>query len=108
MMSNSFAIALIVFFIHACYQEEMIFHWAAKWFEEILPEFLHKPVFSCPICMTPYYGAVIYLFATMSGVKGFESIHIPTMLFTLLVASGFSTLFVYLLRLVESIESYET
>lgn len=41
-------------------QEGEIFAWLGIRLEKLLPEFLHKPVFACHICMTPWYGTGLY------------------------------------------------
>lgn len=62
MLEKSICIAVAVLCVHVIiYWPGMIFHGIAdyaarkKW-----PEKLEKPIFSCPICMTPYYGSVFY------------------------------------------------
>ena len=62
MIEKSILISLIVVAIHVIiFWPGMIFHWIAdyaakkKW-----PEKFEKPIFSCPICMVPYYGSVFY------------------------------------------------
>jgi hypothetical protein len=53
-------IALLVLSIHYTMQEEQIFERLGKWFERALPEAIHKPVFACNVCMTPWYGTLLY------------------------------------------------
>lgn len=53
-------IAIIVFAIWQTMQEGHIFHRLGVWFENHLPEWMHNPVFACPICLTPWYGSVLY------------------------------------------------
>lgn len=54
-----FYISLIVLFIHATTWEGMIFE---KIKDFIKPEgMLYKPIYGCPICMTPWYGTIMYL-----------------------------------------------
>ncbi len=51
-------ITLIVLFLHACTWEGMIFE---KVKTVIKPEgWLYKPIYGCPICMTPWWGTLIY------------------------------------------------
>lgn len=53
-------IALIVYAIYYSMQEGEIFGAMGKWFENNLPEAIHKPVFACHICMTAWYGTGLY------------------------------------------------
>lgn len=69
-----------------------------------MPEYIYKPLFDCPICMTPYYGMLFYLFACSMSVTGFEApFRFWNMALTLLVAGGFSVIFVYLHQIVEAL-----
>src|SRR5688572_13435545 len=62
-LSNSLVITAIVLFIHATTWDGMIFE---KVKDLIKPEgMLYKPIYGCPICMTPWYGTAIY-WLTMS------------------------------------------
>jgi hypothetical protein len=60
MIETSFIIALTVYFLHVTTLEGQIFHGIRRltfnW-----PGWLKKPVFDCPICMSPYYGSIILL-----------------------------------------------
>jgi hypothetical protein len=31
------------------------------WFERTLPEKIHPAAFECNVCMTPWYGSVLYV-----------------------------------------------
>jgi hypothetical protein len=53
-------IAIIVLSIWYTMQEKQIFARLGDWFEDHLPEAIHKPVFDCAICMTPWYGTLLY------------------------------------------------
>jgi len=57
-MSNMLYITLIVIFIHACTWQGMILE---KVRTIIKPEgMIYKPIYGCPICMTPWWGTLIY------------------------------------------------
>lgn len=59
MVVNALIIAMIVLFIHSTTWEGMIFEGIKKL---IKPEGkLYKPIYGCPICMTPWWGTLIYL-----------------------------------------------
>jgi hypothetical protein len=61
MLSASIIIALLVLSIHYTMQEGEIFARLGDWFNNNLPEKIHPPVFECNVCMTPWYGSVIYV-----------------------------------------------
>ena len=50
--------ALIVLFLHVCTWEGMIFSFVDKSLKH-LPEYLKKPLYSCPICATIWWGPSI-------------------------------------------------
>lgn len=54
-------ISFIVMAVWFSMQEGEIFHGLALWFEKVAPEKIHKPLFDCPVCMTPYYGSLAYV-----------------------------------------------
>ncbi|GAA4320884.1 hypothetical protein GCM10023149_20390 [Mucilaginibacter gynuensis] len=93
MIQHAFIIALIVLFIHACSWKGMIFDGIKKIIEP--KGMLYKPIYGCPICMTPYYGAIIYLlFFNTSFVDG---------LLTVATASGLSVISVILIDIKDGI-----
>lgn len=53
--------ALIVLSIWYSMQEGEIFGFVTKWGEKHLPECWQQPVFACNVCMSPYYGTIIYV-----------------------------------------------
>jgi hypothetical protein len=61
MLTQSLIISLIVLSIHYTMQEGEIFAMLGDWFNNNLPEKIHQPVFECNVCMTPWYGSVIYV-----------------------------------------------
>lgn len=58
MIEQILIIAFTVFAIWQVLQEGHILHKLGIVLEK-LPEWLHKPVFTCPICMTFWYGILI-------------------------------------------------
>lgn len=60
MIEKVLIISLLVLSIHYVYQPGEIFGRLGRWLEGNLPYQLHQPVFDCNICMTPYYGTVLY------------------------------------------------
>lgn len=61
MLKKAVAFSLVTYFLHVTTWEGHIFHRPANWLREKLPESLQKPLFDCPICMTPYYGTIMLL-----------------------------------------------
>lgn len=92
-LEHALIIALIVLFIHACTWEGMIFDGVKK---IIKPQgHLYKPIYGCPICMTPYYGTIMYLlFFNMSLADG---------LLTVAAASGMSVISVLLIDIKDGV-----
>ncbi|MCD8740875.1 hypothetical protein LT679_09710 [Mucilaginibacter roseus] len=93
MLEHALIIALIVLFIHACSWKGMIFDGIKKIVEP--KGSLYKPLYGCPICMTPYYGTIIYLlFFRQSVADG---------LLTVAAASGLNVLSVLLIDIKDGI-----
>ncbi|RZA00873.1 MAG: hypothetical protein EOP47_12655 [Sphingobacteriaceae bacterium] len=93
MLEHALIIALIVLFIHSCTWKGMIFDGIKK---IIKPEgHIYKPIYGCPICMTPYYGTIIYLlFFNHSFTDG---------LLTIATASGMSVISVLLIDIKDGV-----
>lgn len=90
MIEQAFIIAFIVYFLKATTWKGMIFYQPKeklKW----LPSFIRKPFFECPICMTPWWGIVVYLLAHFSDLPEFEELSLARLIFTVLVSSGINT-----------------
>ncbi len=51
-------VALVVLFLHACTNKGMILQVVGKSMED-LPDWLQKPLYSCPICMCMWWGPVV-------------------------------------------------
>jgi hypothetical protein len=60
MLSNALIIALIVVLIHTIFKPGMVLGKLGKAMYG-LPTMLKKPLFHCVVCMTPWYGSLIYL-----------------------------------------------
>lgn len=60
MIEQAVIISLIVLSIHYTMQEGEIFGGLGRWFENNLPYQIHPAVFDCNVCMTPWYGSVLY------------------------------------------------
>jgi len=93
MIAHAFIITMIILFIHACSWSGMIFAGIKR---IIKPEgLLYKPIYGCPICMTPYYGTIIYLL--------FFRLSFVDWLLTIGTASGMSVLCVLLIDIKDGI-----
>lgn len=60
MIGIAFCLAFAIFFIHVTTWDSHIFHKVNK-FTENWPEWIRKPLFDCPICMSPWWGMAIQL-----------------------------------------------
>jgi len=90
MIEQAFIIAFIVYFIKATTWKGMIFHRPK---EKLigLPSYIRKPFFECPVCMTPWWGMVVYLLAHYSGIEEFAELTFARLFFTVMVSSGINT-----------------
>ena len=61
MIELSVLIAFSVLFINPTTWEGMIFEDVANYFDTILPEWIIKPLYGCPICMSFWWGSAFYL-----------------------------------------------
>lgn len=84
-------LSLIVLFIHATTWEGMIFE---KIKDYIKPKgILYKPIYGCPICMTPWWGTLLYL------IFFYNCLSITAWLWMVGAAAGFAVIWVCLLSL---------
>ncbi|WMJ72947.1 hypothetical protein RCC89_07195 [Cytophagaceae bacterium ABcell3] len=90
MLEQAFAIAFIVYFIKATTWRGMIFHPIILKLRT-LPSYIKKPVYECPICMTPWWGALIYFLAHITGLPEFEILTVERLIFTVFISSGINT-----------------
>jgi hypothetical protein len=60
MIEKIFIISFLVFAIWYTMKPGEIFESLGYWFEKNLPEKIHPAVFSCFVCMCPYYGSLLY------------------------------------------------
>ena len=61
MIEISVLIAFAVLFIHTTTNEGHIFEDVANWLDTKLPEWIIKPLYGCPICMSFWYGSFFYI-----------------------------------------------
>ena len=130
MILNALIIALMVYFIKATTWKGHIFEWVDDLFECILTpenyrrgkifkgEFippdsdhckrngkgLYKPIIGCNMCMTPWWGFLIYSIAHWKNIPGFEVYAFWRIIFTLFIAGGFAAILLLLGKLVTKVE----
>jgi hypothetical protein len=87
MVAHALVIALIVLFLHSCTWDGEIFEGVKRL---IKPEKkISKPIYGCPICMTPWWGTLIYWIFFHSSVQDW--------LLTVGAAAGMSVISVVLI-----------
>lgn len=59
-MSPVLVIFLLVLSVWYTLQPGEIFGKLGLWLSQNIPKQLHQPVFECNVCMTPWYGSVLY------------------------------------------------
>lgn len=84
MLEKSLIISLLVLAIHYTMLEGEIFEGLGKWFERNLPERIHPAVFACNVCLTPWYGSVLYWLIPWKqlGMTGNSLIQWPVVIIT--------------------------
>ena len=90
LIQYALAYSIVVQFIYACFWQGMILGRVASWLSTKLPYWVQKPIFDCPICMTPYYSAI---FAVVLQCTDLLTLPFAANVIVVLLASGFSTLF---------------
>lgn len=89
MIENAFIIAMIVLFLNSTTWEGMIFENINK---ILKPKWkISSPIYNCPICMTPWWGTLIYWL--------FIGISCQDWLFVVGCASGINVISVILMAL---------
>jgi amino acid transporter len=104
---NALAIAFIVYFIKVTSWKGHIFEKQGTWLEQNLPEKLYKPLIGCPVCMTPYWGTIIYSVAHFLSVPGFEIYSWPVVIMTIFVAAGINSVILMFNKLYDAAKDEE-
>lgn len=105
MIEQALIISLIVLFTHASTWEGHINYW--------IREFIHpdwywsKPIYNCPMCMTPYWGTALYVLFYSSLPTPFSAFPFKDWFLTIFTASGFSTIWVIFISLREAAVEYK-
>lgn len=108
MIENAFIIAMVVYFIHATFWPTQIFGGIALWLEDRMPEKLTMPLFNCPICMTPWWGTLIYLIGGLWDNGHFKDQQLETIILTVFCAAGINTILLQFNRIADVMkDSYE-
>lgn len=93
MTDTIFIVAFTVLFIHITFWEGMIFESIGKLLKS-LPNYIRKPLYDCPICMTPWWGSVLLLIGQLNNLwhihNWFEWIVI------LFAAAGINAVLIYI------------
>jgi hypothetical protein len=95
-LNNAILLSLAVYFIKATTWSGMIWEKPNKWLQAKLPEKIYKPFIGCPVCMTPWWGLLIYYILHFTHVSGFGDIRAQVLILTLFVAAGISTIILML------------
>lgn len=95
MLQNAIIIAFIVQFLHACTWEGMIFNSLTErlW---TLPNWIKMPLYGCPICMTPWWGAFMLMAVVVATGYPMAMHDVIEGVFTLFAAAGINAVFVQL------------
>ena len=106
MIETAFILAFIVYFIKATTWKGMIFYeMTEKW--ERWPEFIRKPLYECPVCMTPWWGIVIYFLGHYTGLTKFADIRFQRILFTVFTAAGINTIFLIINKIYDTLYTHD-
>lgn len=89
MIEKSLIISLLVLSIHYTMQEGEIFEKLGKWFERVLPGQIHPAVFACNVCMSPWYGSLLYWFIPWQKI-GLQESSLIGWPVAIIVAMGFN------------------
>lgn len=68
MLEKAVIVSLITLTIYGVFMDGMVFSCFRKLLLK-LPKTIHKPVFDCPFCMTPYWGSTVYFGLIGGDVK---------------------------------------
>lgn len=91
-------ITFTVLFLHVTTWEGMIFGNMEQWLRlNYLPSYIRKPLYDCPICMTPWWGAFIILIGEYSHSIPCYGFFIEVLI--LFAGAGLNTLLIYIISL---------
>lgn len=92
MFSNALFIAYAVFFLNVIFNwQGQIFDKLGEWLDERLPEYISKPLYGCPICMSIWWGVAFQYVMYLNGVEGYGNAFVPIFL-TAMCAGGINVI----------------
>ena len=106
MIQAAFIIAFIVYFIKATTWKGMIFHEICNKLEK-WPETIRKPLYECPVCMTPWWGVLIYLVGHYTDLPEFSEFSIQRVVFTVFTAAGINTIFLIINKIYDTLFTHD-
>ena len=106
MIQEALIIAFIVYFIKATTWKGMIFHEVCNKLEK-WPEVIRKPLYECPVCMTPWWGVLIYLAGHFTGLPEFSLLSIQRVIFTVFTAAGINTIFLIINKIFDTLFTHD-
>jgi hypothetical protein len=69
LINQTIIITLIVWLIYACFWNKMIFGFIGNWLKSNTPEIIQKPLATCPMCMSIWWGSVAYWLIYHNSIK---------------------------------------
>ena len=94
MLETSFIVAFAVMFIHASFWEGMIFGKVAEAMHS-WPDWIKKPLYDCPICMSFWHG--LWIIAALQATGYVNYCNPLPVLLTLFAAGGINTVLIYII-----------
>ena len=91
MLTNIVIISILVFAIWYLFLEEEIFGFVNKWFGGRQKRW-QKPIYTCPACMAPWWGTLIYFGLHYAGIESFSNIHWQNILITVFGSLGLNAI----------------
>lgn len=95
MIENALITALFVLFLNASTWEGMIWHKESEWLQGRFPEWVLKPIYSCPICSGFWWAIVIQLILGVEFGVGF--------VLTPFITGGMGVVSVLIIKIIEKL-----
>lgn len=97
-MMQAFQISLIIFFVHFVFAPGGLFGGIGEYIDgpgsNRFEKFMAKPLFTCPVCMSPYYTAFVLQFVDGYGI--------PDIVYTIGLVGGINVILVSILDFLNS------
>jgi hypothetical protein len=90
MLTNIVIISIMVFAIWYLFLEDEIFGIVNKWFGR--QKKWQKPLYTCPACMAPWWGTLIYFGLHYAGIESFSNIHWTNIVITVFGSLGLNAI----------------